>query len=122
MGENAVCKVCGRPYKICGHCPSSASLSYQPWRRICDTSDCYGMYLAVWGYNVGQVSKEEAKSQLEKCDLSKMELETFDQSMKKTINKIMSTNRLAKKNKMETKKSVDNTQKEDDVANDKEAE
>lgn len=111
--NNATCKVCGTSYRICGHCPTSASLSFQPWRRLCDTPDCYGVYLAVQGYNVGQIDKDEAKKELLKFNvLSKLELETFDSDMKKTIEKIMSVPNVDKK------KSRWKGEKKDDMAND----
>lgn len=110
--NNAVCKVCGTPYRICGHCPTTASLSFQPWRRLCDTTDCYGVYLAVYGYNVGQIDRDEARKELLKFNvLSKMELETFDSDMKKVIEKIM-VDAPAKK------KTRANRNKDDNLAND----
>lgn len=119
MKDNAVCKVCGRSYRICGHCPSTAGLSYTPWRKICDTSDCYGIFLAVWGYNSGQNSAEETKEQLSKLDLGRVETETFDPDIKKVINKLMSPNRSAKKSKNKvTAEATEGDHKEDDKAND----
>lgn len=91
MANNAVCKVCGSGYRICGHCPASASLSFFPWRRIVDTSNCYAIWLAVCGYSNKQISKEKAKEELNKVDLSVMKLDTFDTDIKNLINEIMAS-------------------------------
>lgn len=81
--NNAVCSICGKPYKVCRTC--SEQKTFKPWRTVTDTIEHYKIYMAVHGYTVSK-NKEKAKNDLEKCDLSG--LDNFNPEIKKVIKEI----------------------------------
>lgn len=82
--NNAVCSICGKPYKVCRTCAEQKT--FKPWRTVTDTIEHYKIYMAVHGYTVSK-NKERAKDELGKCDLS--ELENFNTEIKKVIKEIL---------------------------------
>lgn len=84
LEPNAVCDVCGRPYRMCGTCQEITT--FKPWRTVADSLPHFMIYTALHDYTVNK-NKATAKELLEKCDLS--ELETFRAEVKKIIHEIM---------------------------------
>lgn len=82
---NGKCSICGKAYHICNRCEGVQS--YQPWRTICDTSNCYKIYLAVWRYSVKNNDLEDIRKELLTCDLSKVN--DFVPEVKEVIEKIL---------------------------------
>lgn len=85
---NATCSICNKKYHVCRSC--SDIQSFQPWRTVCDTLPHYMIYLALAEYTKTK-DKVSAKKELEKCDLS--ELNIFDEDVKKVIEEIMAENK-----------------------------
>ena len=83
LENNAVCAICGKPYRVCHTCQNIKS--FLPWRTITDTLPHYIIYLAIYNYNLTK-DKVKAKAELSECDLT--ELNNFDKDVKKIIEEI----------------------------------
>lgn len=81
---NAVCDICGRPYKVCRTCKEIKE--FIPWRTVTDTLQHYQIFLVLSEYTKTK-DKEEAKERLSNCDLS--DLETFNERVKTVIKEII---------------------------------
>lgn len=92
---NAYCKICGAGYHVCNTC--SNQKTFKPWRTVVDSPEHFLIYSAIHGYTISN-NKEQAKSELEKCDLSG--LENFRPEIKSVIEEIMID---SKKNKKTSK-------------------
>ncbi|EXG87844.1 hypothetical protein K413DRAFT_4745 [Clostridium sp. ASBs410] len=103
MGElNAKCSICGKKYHVCHTC--SNTISFTPWRKITDTTNCYKIFLILRDYTNGYVDKESTRDLLNGCDLK--ELDTYEDNIKKTINEILKSETVAKsKRKSKLKES-----------------
>ena len=82
---NAYCAICGQGYHICQSCKEHKT--FRSWRTVVDSMEHYKIFLAIHGYTVSK-NLEEAKSELQNCDLS--DLETFKPEIKSIIQKIVS--------------------------------
>ena len=102
--NNATCSICGRPYHLCVSCKDMMSLS--PWKIHTDTSEHYKIYQVIHGFNTGVYTKEEAKSKLQKVDLS--DFDSLRENIKNIIQDIMK----------EDKKIVETVVKTIDLSND----
>lgn len=91
--KNATCIICGKKYHLCIACERTKS-TWRNWKIIADSENCYEVYKIVNDYNFNKISKDEAKSLLEKCDLA--ELETFKDNVKNVIKEIMETKSVSK--------------------------
>lgn len=87
MGEylNAVCPICGKKYHVCDVCQKTQE--FTPWRKITDTINCYKIFMILNEYTNGHTDQKTTRHKLDHCDLS--DLENFQPSIKKTIEKIM---------------------------------
>lgn len=85
---NATCSICDKQYYLCTSCKSFMELS--PWKIHTDTSEHYKIYQIIHGYTVGLYTKDEAKSKLEKVDLS--DLEDLRENIKEIIKDIIGVN------------------------------
>lgn len=83
--NNASCSICEKAYYMCISCKDMISLS--PWKVHTDTSEHYKIYQIIHGYSTGVYNKKEAKSKLQKVDLS--DLESFKDNIKTIIKDIM---------------------------------
>lgn len=81
---NAYCSICGKGYHICRSCKEQTT--FKPWRTVTDCVEHYKIYLAIHGYSLTK-NKEQAKSELQHCDLSGME--NFKPEIKSVINEIV---------------------------------
>ena len=86
QNENATCIICGEKYHLCIACERNKG-TWKPWKMITDSENCYGIYQVVNDYNFKKITKEEARIQLGKLDLSKSY--TFKDNVKKVISEIM---------------------------------
>ena len=83
---NATCSICGNGYYKCLSCKDLMTLS--PWKEHTDTSEHYKIYQVIHGFSTKVYNKEEAKSKLEKIDLS--DFDNFRDNIKEIIKYIMS--------------------------------
>lgn len=79
------CSVCGNEYRFCNRCPEDKDKPN--WYFAFCSSNCKDIYDITSKFENGQIINSEAKTQLEKLDLSK--LDNFGTSYKSSINKIM---------------------------------
>lgn len=90
MSENLnhTCDICGEKYHFCTTCSNIES--FTPWRTIVDSIEHYKIFLIIRDYTNKNISKDEAKTQLEELDLS--ELDSFVTEIKTVIKEIMAEN------------------------------
>lgn len=84
LENNAICAICGKPYRVCHTCQNIKS--FTPWRTVTDTLQHYMIYSILWDYTNNK-DRAKAKDELSKCDLSA--LETFDEDIKSVIKEII---------------------------------
>jgi len=73
MAKNMrTCKICGKKYEYCGHCPSKNTI--EPWRNLYCSEKCREVFNVLDNFASKKISKEEAKKKLESLgfDLSKV--------------------------------------------------
>ncbi len=109
---NAYCTICSKGYHVCNSCLEQKT--FRPWRTVTDTIEHYKIYLALHGYTISK-NKEQAKSELEQCDLSG--LKSFNPEVRSVIYKIMEQD---KKNRPVQKVCFRKQEKPADVPEDKE--
>jgi hypothetical protein len=100
---NAKCSICGKPYHVCHSCLEQKS--FKPWRVITDTVEHYKIYLVIHDYTNKTITKNEAKIELEKCNLSN--LETFVPEIKSVITDIIKEDKKSSTKKNVSKKEMD---------------
>lgn len=106
---NAKCSICGKPYRICHSCQETKL--FTPWRAVTDSIECYKIYLAVHSYSISK-DKKSAYEQLKKCDISG--LEGFNETIRKSVNEILSYEKEIKPEKHDIRKKTKNP--EDTIA------
>lgn len=82
---NATCAICGKKYHICHSCENIQS--FAPWRTITDSRACYKIFLLLNSYSNGYTSRQEAKEQLQDCELS--QLDTFTPHIRDMVKKLL---------------------------------
>lgn len=90
---NATCSICGNKYHMCVTC--SEVKSFMPWRTIVDNVNCYKIFLSLRDYTNKIKTKEDVKAELEKCDLS--EINIFIPEVKSVIEEILKNDPKSKK-------------------------
>lgn len=66
--NNKTCILCGKKYSYCNSC---AEFDHLPrWMEIYCTANCKDIFNILSSYNMKHKTKEEARTLLEKCDLS----------------------------------------------------
>lgn len=92
--DNRVCCVCGNSYYYCiNDCIDS--INKPTWLGSFCCENCRNIYNACAFYNINQMSKDEAKNILEKCDISN--IESFTDATKKLINEILKNDEVVSK-------------------------
>ena len=87
MGNNLrTCAVCMRKYQFCSR--RKEDVNKEMWHYTFCSQDCHDIYDTTSKFEDGRISKNTAKKQLNKLDLSR--LDSFGESYKKSISKIMS--------------------------------
>lgn len=84
MKNNRKCILCGKEYKYCGNCAEDSRL--EPWHTIYDNNNCRVIFNTATDYCAGILSKEEAISIFDSCDLSNKE--SFNASVLKVLNEL----------------------------------
>lgn len=105
---NAYCKICGQGYHVCNSCQNQKV--FKPWKSIVDSIEHYKIYIAIYGYTVTK-DKEQAKTELQKCDLTG--LESFNPEIKSAISEIIETSAPAKA-KVSSRKRKEYTEAENE--------
>lgn len=102
---NAICDICGKPYKICRSCQDIKS--FQAWRTVTDTLPHYTIYLALVEY-ARTKDKDKARHELSLCDLS--ERDKFNENIKVILDEIfkedIKEDKVIKKTVSQNKKST----------------
>ena len=96
------CIVCGVEYEYCNSCKKHASLP--SWMAIYHDENCRNIMNIATEYMAGNMTKEDAKSALDKCDLSHKK--DFKESVLMAVNEIYSIKKPAK---AENSKAVEET-------------
>ena len=66
--NNRKCICCSTEYRYCGNC--SEDRLKEPWHAIYHDENCKNIFNAASDYLAGAITKEEAKENFDKCDLS----------------------------------------------------
>lgn len=82
--NNRRCIVCGKEYN---YCPSCSEANTPSWKSIYHDENCKKVFAVASWYLSGSITKEQAKSKFEKCDLSKKYL--FNAEIQRAINETM---------------------------------
>ena len=86
------CIVCGKEYEYCNRCSSHASMP--TWMALYHDDNCRNIMNIATEYMAGNLAKEDAKSELSKCDLTNKK--NFKESVAKAVNEICATKKTAK--------------------------
>lgn len=86
------CIVCGKEYEYCNRCSSHASMP--AWMALYHDGNCRSIMNIATEYMAGNITKADAKSQLDNCDLTNKK--NFKESVVKAINEICATKKTAK--------------------------
>ena len=89
------CIVCGKEYEYCGNCKAHSSLP--AWMAIYHDENCKNIMNIATEYMAGNLTKAEAKSQLDSCDLTGKS--KFKESVAKVVNEILASKKTEKSNK-----------------------
>lgn len=82
--NNKACIVCGTRYTFCLNC---AEFDNEPrWRAIYHDDNCKKIDNTISEYLAGNMSAEDAKNELDKCDLSNKE--SFHKTIRAAIDKL----------------------------------
>lgn len=84
LENNAYCSICGKGYHVCQSCKEQKT--FRSWRTVVDSIEHYKIFLAIHSYTISK-NREQAKAELEKCDLS--DLEHFNPEIKSVIHEIL---------------------------------
>lgn len=99
---NAYCDICGKGYHVCKSCEETRS--FMPWRNVVDTIDHFKIFLVISDYTNRRITKEEAKKQLEKCNLT--EYKNFLPNIVKAIEAIQKESKVKTKRKTTDEKEI----------------
>ena len=86
------CVVCGKEYEYCNRCSSHANMP--TWMALYHDDNCRSIMNIATEYTAGNLTKVEAKSKLDDCDLTNKK--NFSESVLKAINEIYATKKAAK--------------------------
>ena len=86
------CIVCGREYEYCNRCSSHANMP--TWMALYHDDNCRNIMNITTEYMAGNLTKTDAKSQLDSCDLTNKK--NFKESVANAINEICATKKTAK--------------------------
>lgn len=86
------CIVCGKEYEYCNRCSSHASMP--TWMALYHDDNCRSIMNIATEYMAGNITKADAKSQLDNCDLTNKK--NFKESVAKAIDEIYSTKKTTK--------------------------
>ena len=86
------CIVCGKEYEYCNNCKAHAKLP--AWMAIYHDENCKNIMNIATEYMAGNMTKAEAKTGLDGCDLT--DKKNFKLSVLKVVEEICSTKKISK--------------------------
>ena len=86
------CIVCGEEYEYCNRCSSHANKP--TWMALYHDANCRSIMNIATEFMAGNITKADAKSELDKCDLTNKK--NFKESVAKAINEICATKKTVK--------------------------
>ena len=86
------CIVCGKEYEYCNRCSSHSAMP--TWMALYHDDNCRNIMNIATEYMAGNLTKAEAKSELDGCDLTNKK--NFRESVLKAVNEIYATKKAAK--------------------------
>lgn len=88
------CIVCGKEYEYCNRCSSHATMP--TWMALYHDDNCRSIMNIATEYMAGNITKAEAKSQLDNCDLTNKK--NFKESVVMAVDEICVAKKTAKTN------------------------
>lgn len=82
---NYICRICGIEYEGCPACKDVKT--YNPWKKYAHDTNCFKIFMILKDSANNEITNENAKQLLSRCDLSKMD--TFYPMIITQINEIM---------------------------------
>ena len=67
MAKLRTCKICGKQYEYCGHCPSKNLI--EPWRNLYCSEKCRDAFGVMGDYVAGKMTAVVAREKLESFDI-----------------------------------------------------
>lgn len=95
------CIVCGKEYEYCNRCSSHATMP--TWMALYHDDNCRSIMNIATEYMAGNLSKADAKAQLNNCDLSNKV--NFKESVAKAVDEIFTTKKAAKTDEVVSEKA-----------------
>ena len=86
------CIVCGKEYEYCNRCSSHANMP--TWMALYHDDNCRSIMNIATEYMAGNITKSDAKSQLDVCDLT--DKKNFKESVAKAVGEIYATKKAGK--------------------------
>ncbi len=86
------CALCKEEYEFCSSCPEKITVPV--WKNSFCSENCKKIYDICARYHMGELTKEEAQSLLEQCDLSKRA--KYSNATKKILKEIQAKSRRQK--------------------------
>lgn len=68
--NNRKCVVCGLEYEYCNTCHNNNDHNLTRWKTTFHDENCRDIYRAISAYRAGQIPIEEARTMLNKCDVT----------------------------------------------------
>lgn len=111
MRNNKTCILCGKVYTFCNRCEEFDHLPR--WMAIYCSENCKKIFVTATNYKAGEITKEQARERLAKCDLS--DKAKFHQSVIDILDEILAEDKIEekeeKKKEVVEEKTSDNTPK-----------
>ena len=86
------CIVCGKEYEYCNRCSSHADMP--TWMALYHDDNCRNIMNIATEYMAGNLTREDAKSQLDNCDLTNKK--NFKESVANAVNEICAAKKAVK--------------------------
>lgn len=86
------CIVCGKEYEYCNRCSSHTNMP--TWMALYHDDNCRSIMNISTEYMAGNITKADAKSQLDNCDLTNKK--NFKESVVRAVNEICATKKTTK--------------------------
>lgn len=96
MVKNHKCIACGTKYSYCPDCSRSDALKPTWYNDFCEES-CKDLWLTLTRYNMGRLTKSEAKAIISELDLKSME--SYSQFVQRDYAKVMAEEKKPKRGK-----------------------
>lgn len=103
--NNAICKICGKPYYACMSCADS--MKAHPWKMFTDTSEHFKVFQVVRGLSTGVYTKDEAKEKFKNIDLK--DVESFRPHIRDIIKDVLKEEKVVVKEIVTDEAATDDT-------------